>query len=95
MNVSLVKFVNPSFVLCNITKGKIRQDIYFSFQERILTIIEHAGSNNIAREGFVEVAIIFLIALVHLLEVSKQRLAGNSEPVSLDREIPRLEARYL
>ena len=60
-----------------------------------MTIYEHAGSNKTAREDFVEVAIFIMIALVHLLEVAQQRLAGNSEPVSLDREIPRLEARYL
>ena len=60
-----------------------------------MTIIELAGSNNIAREDFVVVAIFLMIALVHLLEVAQQRLAGNSEPVSLDREIPRPEARSL
>ena len=44
----------------------------------------------------VEVAILVLIALAHLLEVAKQRLAGNSEPVSLEKEISHdLEARYL
>ena len=47
------------------------------------------------REDFVVVVIFLMIALVHLLEVAQQRLAGNSEPVSLEREIPRLEARYL
>ena len=60
-----------------------------------MTIYEHAGSNNTTEVDIVEVAIFFLIALAHLLEVAQQRLAGNSEPVSLDREIPRLEARDL
>ena len=50
-----------------------------------MTIIEHAGSNNIAREYFVVVVIFLMIALVHLLEVAQQRLAGNSQPVSLER----------
>ena len=52
-------------------KAKIRRDVYFSFKERILTIIEHAGSVNTAEVDVVEVAIFFMIALVHLLEVAQ------------------------
>ena len=59
-----------------------------------MTIFARAGANNTAREDFVVVAILILIALAHLLEVARQRLAGNSEPVSLEREIPHLEARF-
>ena len=55
----------------------------------------HTGANNTAVVDFVEIAIFIMIALVHLLEVAQQRLAGNSEPVSLESEIPRQEARSL
>ena len=57
-------------------------------------IFAHAGAINTAREDFVVDAILVLIALAHV-QVAKQGLAGNSEPVSLERDIPPLEARYL
>ena len=46
-------------------------------------IYEHAGSNNTAREDFVVVAFLVLIALAHLLEVAIRDWQANSEPVSL------------
>ena len=46
------------------------------------------------REDFVEVAIIFLIALAHH-QVAVRDWQANSEPVASIEEIPRLEARYL
>ena len=53
-----------------------------------MTIFAHAGAINTAREDFVVVAILVLIALAHLLEVASQELAGNSEPVSPERRYP-------
>ena len=53
-----------------------------------MTIFAHAGAINTAKEDLVIVAILVLIALAHV-QVAKQRLAGNSEPVSLERDIPR------
>ena len=57
-------------------KAKIRRDIYFSFKERILTIIEHAGSVNIAEVDLVDVAILVLMAFADH-QVTSQKLTGN------------------
>ena len=52
-----------------------------------MTIFAHAGAINTAREDFVDVAILVLIALAHS-KVTNQVLAGNSEPVSPERRYP-------
>ena len=54
---------------------------------------EHAGSINTAEVDFVDDAILVLIALVHHQVAVRDRQA-TQKPVRLDREIPRLEARY-
>ena len=52
-----------------------------------MTIYAHAGDINTTKEDLVVVTILVLITLAHL-QVANQGLAGNSEPVSLERRYP-------